>query len=134
MATISWNDSLLTGHKSIDLEHKLLITCIELAFRAVNVEKKAFEATALLNRFYGAYLRHCVEEESLMRNNRFDGFEPHKAEHDALQSALKLHAVKSNENNSPPTLKFLNEISWLFINHIITKDKELVRRYPQARK
>ena len=26
MATISWNDSLLTGHKSIDLEHKLLIT------------------------------------------------------------------------------------------------------------
>lgn len=81
---LSWNDSLATGFKDVDLQHKKLISIIDAVFQTIKEYDPdyALKMAKILKQLTDYTEYHFSEEEQLMKQNAFPGYEGHKKQHD----------------------------------------------------
>lgn len=117
---IEFEDSLLTGNKEIDGQHKEWIDRINKLTKACEVTTGKMEAIKMVDYMADYAEFHFAAEEKLQEETGYPGIEEHKAKHEQFRQAVKeLHEMLEEEG---PTDAFVNAINknvvdWVF-DHI----------------
>lgn len=122
-----WGRHYLTKVEDIDHQHEE-IACLlnELYAERKNgapLEKQRARYNALVK----AVVEHFRNEESYMRDFRYEGLELHRAEHNALVEkalALSKQLESGNDTGVDTGLEYIKD--WLR-NHLITSDRRMGR-------
>jgi len=121
---VAWEDDLSVGIKSIDDDHKKLLTLINNLQTAVYYPTgEAFERQALKELVdYTKY--HFEREEKMMLDNDYQDFEPHKRQHEEMIAQVQAYC-KRYEKDPEATIEEMAEFlkGWL-INHIAGTDQK----------
>ncbi|MFT3914632.1 MAG: hemerythrin family protein [Anaeromyxobacteraceae bacterium] len=76
----AWSPALLTGHATIDGQHRQIFARIEALHQAMSRRERP-DTNSLMD-FLGAYvIDHFTEEERLMRDRAYPGYAGHLAQH-----------------------------------------------------
>ncbi len=122
---VTWNDEFSIGIKSIDEQHKELVSIINTLYDALTGGKASDVMDTIFNDLFDYSERHFTYEEELFKRYDYPDTENHKEEHAELKHQLiKLkNKLYSNDNFMCEVLilKFLED--WL-INHILKTDKK----------
>ena len=124
---VSWKNYLETEHEAIDGQHKELFRLtsdlVEACENGSNLEMvgKALE-------FLASYtLSHFADEEALMMQNNFPGYEEHKKMHENFRQTVKeLMGRYQESGNTSELSREVNSVvvQWL-ISHISKVDRKL---------
>lgn len=139
---------LITGHKSIDAEHRLLLSCADslrkICIDLVNAphcggcnqavrSRCENELVALLGDLLAFILDHFKNEEAIMRNSLFqmvdrDVCEAHMEDHAAISGKVLEIVASLDPMNSVSRMRDLDALlsRWI-VNHIGLHDVLLVR-------
>lgn len=121
---LEWKDEYSVGIDSIDQQHKKLVNLINQLQTAVDYSTgEEFERDAL-DELVDYTKTHFQYEESLMQQNDYPDYEPHKAVHEKMikQVAEVLAEYEKDKDTAMSNaIDFLKD--WL-INHINGTDKE----------
>ena len=124
MALLTWDKSFSVGISHIDDQHKHLIGLINKLHTS---RAKGDEATVIRRVIFELFkyaTHHFSDEEKLMRDNNFPGFQAHYEEHESFIKRLDSLSSDFAEGDgivASKTFKFL--VEWL-LDHIITVDKQ----------
>lgn len=121
---IVWRDSFNIGVDSIDTQHQELVVRLN-DFMDACTQQKAKEKIEETLEFLKAYtVEHFHDEEQLMKDAGYPGYELHKKEHvDFVQTIDHLLGQVQNQGTSILTTLKLNRmlVDWL-LNHIQRND------------
>ncbi len=122
---ITWSDEFSVGIKSIDEQHKKLVSIIKTLYDALADGKASEVMDTIFNDLFDYSEQHFSYEEELFKQYDYPDTENHKEEHTELKRQLiKLkNDIYSGDNFMCEVLllKFLEE--WLII-HILKTDKK----------
>ncbi|MBF0338944.1 MAG: hemerythrin family protein [Nitrospirae bacterium] len=123
---IQWDESLATGVKEIDKEHKEIIARINKLISMTDKEKE-LEIDKTL-RFLGGYvIDHFAHEEEYMIKYQYPEYDEHKGEHIRfLKSYSSLKKLFDSEGSSALIINATEKqaVEWL-VKHIQQIDKKM---------
>lgn len=128
MPLIEWRDEFSVGVPDVDHEHQGLIELINELHASLSVQSSPDAAMDFLGEIYAKISAHFALEERIMRENRYDQYEDHKADHERLLDELRdiMDALEDraiiDDNRLSAALG-----DW-FAAHFKTKDARLHRR------
>jgi hemerythrin-like metal-binding protein len=124
---VAWSDDFLTGNKSVDMQHKELVTMVNefhAGVRTGGVMARVFFIKAI--QCSVQYIKtHFTNEEELMQRGKYPAFDEHKRQHETFiaEVARQVHDIETEGNPDPADfVKFLTD--WIS-NHIAVSDKKL---------
>lgn len=122
---VPWSHDFLIGIAELDNEHRDLIKQFNAFTSALNEEKGISEIRQILGNIYGRLEMHFALEERVMREFKFDDFDNHKTEHNALLNELSEFIEKFKDD---PTLEYEEMVGsrigkWI-VGHIMNCDKK----------
>ncbi|RGY99475.1 hemerythrin family protein [Clostridium sp. AM58-1XD] len=123
-----FDDSLLTGNKMIDAQHKELIDKINSLLISCENKNDKQGAVNMLNYLADYVDFHFAEEEQLQKEMEYPGIREHKIKHRELRLVVEdLHAMLEEEEG--PSERFVeqvqkNVVDWLYY-HIKTFDRSV---------
>lgn len=128
-----WNDSLTSGNKLIDSQHKELFDHINTFFDSITKEY-SHEITVRTLNFLVKYVRyHFNCEEDMMRKTDFEEYKEHREAHRKLVDELMTCYKKLISDGK--TEHVMHELSALlqewFVEHIMAYDVRLVSHMKQ---
>lgn len=125
MEKIDWNDDFYVGIHQLDEEHKMIVD----AANNVLARKKDLISSTFppdyISVFFNEVLGHFENEEKLMLETSYPGYQEHHDEHGLYRNRIAqklMNAVWGKEESYKELADFLH--AWLN-DHILTKDKEL---------
>ena len=123
-----FDETLVTGNKMIDAQHKELIGKIADLEEACETHRDKATAVKLLNYLADYTDFHFAAEEKLQEEIAYPGLEEHKAKHEEFKHAVEdLHEMlEEEEGPTDAFVKALNETvtDWLF-RHIKGFDRSV---------
>lgn len=123
---IKWHDSMDTGIKLIDDDHKTLIKLINQLQNATQYKVEDKSIDAIMDKLIDYTKYHFDREEFLMRNNNYPDYENHKKLHENMIAKMAecMEKYKNDPNHTiDDALKFLTD--WL-VKHIKGNDREYI--------
>lgn len=121
-----WDDKYLTGHMTVDSQHKHLFTLVNDLHEAI-VAGKGREAQGKALEALATYcVEHFATEETLMQERGYPGYPEHKRKHDELTTKATdlIAGYKTGKLVLPMTLStFLAD--WIR-HHIGEEDQKLI--------
>jgi hemerythrin len=121
MSSFKWLDDYKIGNDTIDQQHQYLFDLANQIVDPYNdVQKTHHNVIAL----YHYVHEHFIDEESLMRQCNFPGYEEHVKEHQALTQRLReiSTGIIRGAISKDSIMSFM--CSWV-LEHILEKDKML---------
>ena len=134
MASLEWSPRFETGIASVDFEHRALIEQINrLAEQIASADDPAATEQAL-GEIHSGISAHFALEEAIMRKHRYDGFEPHKADHERLLDDIldMMDACRVRAASETMATLALKLDLW-FAGHFRTHDARLHSLLPASR-
>lgn len=128
---MGWTDTLLTGIKEIDDQHKVLFDVIARLEMAVSAEEKWSAVHYALVELSSYVTIHFAVEEALMRLHDYPQLDAHIASHRAFSAALadiKKHSIRQDVSEAMTTLVK----TWL-VQHIGKEDLAYVPHLRSSR-
>ena len=126
MALIEWRDEFNTGIAEVDHEHRELVDLINQLHEQLQRDADHDTVSAFLGEVFAKISAHFALEETVMRKHRYDEYEAHKAEHEALLDGIRDimddYEAGSYANADDALATTVQE--W-FVNHFKTKDARL---------
>lgn len=123
-----FTDTLITGNKTIDSQHKELIEKMNNLLQNCETNKELTSAIRTLNYLSDYTDFHFKEEEQLQRDIDYPGMKEHLAQHRAFEQTIQeLHdMLVEDEGPSPAFVKAVEEniVNW-FYNHIQSYDRSV---------
>lgn len=121
---LEWKDSYSVGIESIDNDHKKLIHLINNLQTAIDFKTDRQFEKQTLDEVIDYTKYHFAREEDLMKQNDYQDYDPHKAQHESMIEKVN-EFVLAYENNESGAIESLLAYlkSWL-INHINGTDQE----------
>lgn len=89
MALITWREEFEIGIESVDHEHRELIGLINELHDGLGGEASADTISGFLGEILARISAHFALEEKVMRDLKYDEYETHKADHEALLDDLR---------------------------------------------
>lgn len=135
MASLQWNDSLLTGVDKIDSQHKELIDRINSLFTSASQGKSKEEFIKTVNFLEEYVVVHFSTEENLMEKNKYPQMERHKEQHAQFVENFKQLKKEMSEKGATSLLIIRCNrllIDWL-LQHI-RKEDQVLGKYLQENK
>lgn len=124
-----WTDSLKSGNKIMDNQHKELFEHINLFFEGIEKEQ-GHETTVRTLNFLVKYVRyHFATEEELMRKTDYDELHEHMKNHRTLvDDLMKCYKQLISDGNSEYVIQELSTLlqDW-FVTHIMGHDIRLAK-------
>ena len=127
MALIAWRDDFSTGDPAVDFEHRELIDLInELHEKLQAGSHSAEEVEDFLGEINLKISAHFALEERIMREANYDGYGPHKEDHEELLDGIREIMIDYDAGAYAEFEETLarNLNAW-FTNHFKTHDAKL---------
>jgi len=130
MALIEWREEFSVGVPAVDHEHRELIGLINDTYRAlVDQGPETEEAVEdFLGEIYARIAAHFALEERLMREQRYDRYAEHKADHERLLDDIRDIMDEYAEGGEFDRDAFARRLGEWFTVHFRTQDARLHRR------
>ena len=125
MSFIDWSPDFSVNHDDLDNEHREFIDAVN-RLRTGLFEHRPKESIHDLFEFLTLYARkHFEDEENLMQEIGYPGYEQHKAAHEELLKAIEAHELHFREGRSRESAELLTFLlkSWL-VDHILGMDRQ----------
>lgn len=128
MVPIQWKPEYSVGDPAVDHEHRELIELVNIAAGAILGSDRQIDPEEALGDVYRAISAHFAHEERQMRGAHYDGYEPHKADHERLLDALRDIMDESAGSVETASARLTSALESWFIDHFRTHDARLHRR------
>jgi hemerythrin len=89
MPLIDWEDEFETGIDYIDYEHRRLLDLINRICKTLTRPGSEEAVSDCLGELYAEISAHFALEEHLMRENKYDLYDVHKADHEKLLEEIR---------------------------------------------
>lgn len=126
MAFIEWKDEFKVGIASVDYEHEQLIALLNELHGAIEGSADKEAVSRFLGEVYAKIAAHFALEEQVMREQRYDQLEDHKADHerllDEIRDIMDRHEADAYYDYADDLASHLRD--W-FAEHFKTKDARL---------
>ena len=129
MALIEWRDEFNTGVAEVDHEHQELIGLINDLHAQLEGGADPDAVADFLGEVFAKISAHFALEETVMRKHRYDEYEAHKSEHEALLDDIRdiMDDYESGAYADADQALATTVRDW-FVNHFKTKDARLHKR------
>ena len=126
MALIEWRDEFNTGVAEVDHEHQELIGMINDLHAQLQGGADRDAIADFLGEVFAKISAHFALEETVMRKHRYDEYEAHKSEHEALLDDIRdiMDDYEAGTYEDAGQALATTVRDW-FINHFKTKDARL---------
>jgi hemerythrin len=127
---IPWKKEYSVNIQELDAQHKLLIQMINDLHGVIIKKHDPGKVCEVLARLIHYTRTHFEEEEVLMRNSGFPGYEAHKARHDQFISeveALERRAKISHGSEQLVGMEMLFKLKDWLVDHIVVMDMDYSR-------
>ncbi|MCW8928939.1 MAG: bacteriohemerythrin [Gammaproteobacteria bacterium] len=119
-----WNDSLSTGIRSIDRQHRGIIDLINQLHYAIKADdRKAI--TNILDDLIHYTASHFSFEEELQKKHNYPSFDAHKRKHDDFISRIENYK-KMHDEGKDIAKKLSGELILWLTSHIKTEDQDYI--------
>ena len=123
MTKLLWSDDFSIGIASIDHEHQELIKLINVICDALEANVKVdIPKDVLFDELYTKISAHFALEEKIMRDQDYDRFQEHKADHEKLLDELREIMDNEEDSGSDSAEKLVKTLSDWFGIHFKTED------------
>jgi hemerythrin len=129
MALIEWRKEFETGVADVDHEHRELVDLINDLHGEIVKGSDHARINEFLGEVFAKIAAHFALEESIMRKHRYDEYEAHKAEHEALLDEIRdiMDEAELAADGNYQTALSETVRDW-FVNHFKSKDARLHRQ------
>ncbi len=126
MALLEWKEEYKIGFPAVDYEHENLINAIGNVQQRLAGDGAADEIRGLLAEINTLVEAHFALEEKVMRDIGYEGFIPHKADHDLLLEQIR-DIMESVEDEPGPAFRddLGRRLNDWFARHFASEDKKL---------
>jgi hemerythrin len=126
MALIAWRKEFETGVAEVDHEHQELVGLINDLHRQIQGDAGRDRVTEFLGEVFARISAHFALEETVMRKHRYDEYQAHKAEHEALLDQIRdiMDDYEAGAYSDAGEVLATTVRDW-FVNHFKTKDARL---------
>lgn len=126
MALIAWRKEFETGVAEVDHEHQELVGLINDLHRQIQDDAGRDRVTEFLGEVFARISAHFALEETVMRKHRYDEYQAHKAEHEALLDQIRdiMDDYEAGAYSDAGEVLATTVRDW-FVNHFKTKDARL---------
>lgn len=126
---LTWSDRYSTGMPGVDHEHRQLIELINSLFRSMGSNCSGNITREFLGEIYARISAHFALEEKIMREAKYDQYEVHKTDHEALLDQLRDIMDDAVEDESYCRCEELGaDLERWFAVHFRTHDPRLHRQ------
>lgn len=125
MALLEWRDDFKIGIKEVDFEHQELIELINELYNEAEKDGSTLAVLDALGEVFMQISAHFALEEKEMRQLKYDQFEDHKEDHEALLDSIRDIMDEYEERESLDKDEFGERLQDWFVNHFSTKDARL---------
>ena len=127
---IPWKKEYSVNIQELDEQHKLLIQMINDLHGLIVRKSNPGTVCEVLERLIHYTRTHFDDEETLMRNSDFPGYEAHKARHDQFigeVEALERRAKISQGSEQLVGMEMLFKLKDWLVDHIVVMDMDYSR-------
>ena len=126
MALIVWRKEFETGIAEVDHEHQELVELINELHSQLGGDTTKETVSRFLGEVFAKISAHFALEETVMRKHRYDEYQAHKAEHEALLDEIR-DIMDDYEAGaySDASQALGGAVRDWFVNHFKTKDARL---------
>jgi hemerythrin len=128
MALIEWRKEFATGVAEVDHEHRELVDLINQLHAQLGGDTSKETVSRFLGEVFARISAHFALEETVMRKHRYDEYQAHKAEHEALLDEIRdiMDDYEAGAYRDAGQALATTVRDW-FVNHFKTKDARLHR-------
>ncbi len=129
MSKIEWKPEFSVGDPAVDHEHRELVDLVNTAAGAILDGRPGADIDRSLGDLYRAISAHFAHEERQMQRAAYDGYRPHKSDHERLLDALRDIMDDAGQPGDAPAAERLTAVleAW-FTDHFKTHDARLHRK------
>jgi len=133
MTLIEWKPEFSLGIPSVDYEHEELIALLNELHEGLGEGRDAETVGAFLGEVHARIAAHFALEERVMRERRYDQYDAHKADHEALLDELR-EIMDDYDSGAYETLqpRLSEALRTWFTRHFKTHDARLHRAIGDA--
>lgn len=128
MELIEWKDEYLTGIKSVDHEHELLVQMINSLLQQLSDVDDAEAVLHALGEIHAHSQAHFALEEKVMLSHRYEGYKEHKADHEYLLDEVREMMDEYEDTASIDAENFSHRICQWFSGHFKKHDGVLHKK------
>ena len=125
MTLVEWRDEFEIGIKEVDFEHQELIELINESYAMAKEDDSRAAVTGFLGDIFIRISAHFALEEKEMREMKYDQYEDHKEEHEALLDNIRDIMDDYEERATLDEEELGERLKDWFVNHFSTKDARL---------
>ena len=125
MPLIAWDEKFSVGIASVDHEHRELIGLINDAHDRLMRPAAQAAVPDFLGEIYARISAHFALEEQLMRMERYDHYDEHKADHERLLDAIRDIMDDYEDARNYDENRFAQRLRTWFTEHFRTHDARL---------
>jgi hemerythrin-like metal-binding protein len=89
MPLIQWQDKFAIGITDVDHEHRQLVALINALHARLDAPDATESVSAFFGDLYAGIAAHFALEERIMREEGYDQYEEHKADHERLLDRIR---------------------------------------------
>ena len=124
MDILKWDESFSVGIKSIDDQHKRLVTCINTLYREMSLGKGKEVLASIMEELLAYTQTHFAYEEELFERLGYPDGPSHREEHLLLIKKVQEYSGGVNVGSRTSALTVSNFLKdWLY-SHILNTDKK----------
>jgi len=125
MSLIAWDEKFSVGIASVDHEHRELIGLVNDAHDRLMRPGAKDTVPDFLGEIYARISAHFALEEKLMRVERYDRYDEHKADHERLLDDIRDIMDDYEDDRNFDESRFAERLRTWFTEHFRTHDARL---------
>lgn len=128
MSLIEWKEQYSLGVPEVDHEHRELIALINALYESVKQSSSDADVADFLGELYVRISAHFALEEKIMRDNDYDEYEDHKADHESLLDGIRDLMDDYEDGVYVDVERFGKRLDEWFSEHFRTRDARLHKK------
>lgn len=128
MSLIEWKEQYSLGVAEVDHEHRELIELINELYASLEQAHSDLAVADFLGELYARISAHFALEEKIMRDNRYDEYDDHKADHERLLDRIRDLMDDYEDGVYVDVGQFGKHLDDWFTEHFRTRDARLHKK------
>jgi hemerythrin len=128
MSLIEWKQQYSLGVAEVDHEHRELIELINALYESLNDANSDADVSDFLGELYTRISAHFALEEKIMRDQEYDEYDDHKADHERLLDGIRDLMDDYEDGVYVDVGRFGKHLDEWFTEHFRTRDARLHKK------